>query len=145
MRKKIINQPEPQWIAKNWGGERVLDNREEYCCKILNVVRNKRLSVHYHLDKIETFYLLSGKVIIKFFDDYERMLEIIEKEGYDKMTQDVKEKIVELMETIILEPDSTFFCPPGRVHQLIGVYDSKIIEVSTHHKDSDSYRIVKGD
>jgi len=141
----IKNQPDPEWIPKNWGGEKVIDNRAEYCCKMLNVVRGKRLSIHFHLDKMETFYLLSGKVIIKFFDDYKRMEEIIEKQGWDTKNVEHKNLIAEQMETLILEPDSTFFCPPGRVHQLIGVYDSKVIEVSTHHKDEDSYRIVKGD
>jgi hypothetical protein len=31
------------------------------------------------------------------------------------------------------------------VHQFEGVFDSTILEVSTTHKDEDSYRLIKGD
>lgn len=142
---KIINQPEPFWQPKAWGGEKWLDNRSEYCGKILTIIRNKKLSIHYHKDKVETFYLLSGKIILKYFDDADRMYDIIKKEGWDAKNPEDQKKIQDIMETIILEPDSTFFIPPGRVHQIIGVVDSKIIEISTEHKEEDSYRIVKGD
>ena len=34
---------------------------------------------------------------------------------------------------------------PGQPHQLIALTDGLIFEVSTHHEDSDSYRVMKGD
>ena len=34
---------------------------------------------------------------------------------------------------------------PGQPHQLEALTDGVIFEVSTHHKDSDSYRVMKGD
>jgi len=142
---KIINQPEPVWVPKPWGGEKWLDNRPEYCGKILTIIKNKRLSVHYHKLKTETFYCLSGKVKVKFFDDALAYESLIKTEGWDVNTPQGKTEAVNALETIVLEPDSTFFIPPGRVHQIIGLVDSKIIEVSTEHFDSDSFRFIKGD
>ena len=34
---------------------------------------------------------------------------------------------------------------PGQPHQLEAISNGRIFEVSTQHKDSDSYRVVKGD
>tara|TARA_R100000008_G_scaffold39011_1_gene22314 strand:- start:291 stop:536 length:246 start_codon:yes stop_codon:yes gene_type:complete len=34
---------------------------------------------------------------------------------------------------------------PGQPHQLEAVTDGIIFEVSTHHEDSDSYRVLPGD
>ena len=34
---------------------------------------------------------------------------------------------------------------PGQPHQLEAVTDGVVFEVSTHHEDSDSYRVLKGD
>ncbi len=34
---------------------------------------------------------------------------------------------------------------PGMVHQMEGIEDSELIEFSTQHFESDSYRIMKGD
>jgi mannose-6-phosphate isomerase-like protein (cupin superfamily) len=137
MSHKIVNQPEPTWVPKGWGGEKWIDNREEYCCKILNFVRGKKLSIHYHKQKTETFYCLSGKLKIKFHDSVYDVERYCEERG--------PEHVEGFLETIILGPDETFFVPPGRVHQMIALVDTKLIEVSTEHFDEDSYRIVKGD
>ena len=34
---------------------------------------------------------------------------------------------------------------PGQPHQLEAISNGRVFEVSTHHKDSDSYRVMKGD
>jgi mannose-6-phosphate isomerase-like protein (cupin superfamily) len=34
---------------------------------------------------------------------------------------------------------------PGQPHQLEAISNGRIFEVSTHHKDSDSYRVLPGD
>ena len=34
---------------------------------------------------------------------------------------------------------------PGQPHQLEAISNGRIFEVSTHHEDSDSYRITPGD
>jgi mannose-6-phosphate isomerase-like protein (cupin superfamily) len=44
-----------------------------------------------------------------------------------------------------LKPGDIVRQRPGQPHQLIAITDGVIFEVSTHHKDSDSYRVWKGD
>jgi hypothetical protein len=44
----------------------------------------------------------------------------------------------------ILDKGSVFNIDPYMVHQVIAYEDSTILEISTHHEDSDSYRIVVG-
>jgi hypothetical protein len=34
---------------------------------------------------------------------------------------------------------------PGQPHQIKALTDGRIFEVSTHHEDSDSYRVMRGD
>ena len=34
---------------------------------------------------------------------------------------------------------------PGQPHQIIALTDGRIFEVSTHHEDSDSFRVIPGD
>ena len=108
---------------KNWGYETWLDNRPEYCGKILHFDKGKRCSFHYHLLKTESFAISYGKILLKYSDN-------------DDITQ-AKE--------IILERGETFFIYPGLRHQMIGLEESEIIEISTEHFESDSIRVLKGD
>jgi len=50
-------------VKKIWGSEEWLVNNELYCCKILNLKKGYRCSIHYHKDKDETFYVLKGIVL----------------------------------------------------------------------------------
>lgn len=81
------------------------------------------MSWHFHKSKDETFTLLSGsaRVIFGWSDVYE------------------KAKTQQLL------PGDRFHVPPGLLHQLIAEADSEILEVSTAHRESDSYRVIKGD
>lgn len=108
---------------KGWGYELWFDNRPEYCGKLLFFKKGKFLSWHVHFDKVESFFLLSGKV---------RLL-VSEQDDISKAAE------------IILEPGDTYFVYPGLRHRMIGIEDSQLIEVSTTHKEEDSIRIIKGD
>jgi len=98
---------------KVWGDEIWICNHN-YCGKILNLKKGYQCSLHFHIIKDEVFYILSGLV----------SLEIDRKEYVLKRGDSVR----------IL---------PKMIHRFRGLRDSKIIEFSTHHKDSDSYRIEK--
>jgi quercetin dioxygenase-like cupin family protein len=52
----------------------------------------------------------------------------------------------EELKSIILKAGMSFHIPTGLRHQMIaGENGAKIIEFSTHHEDSDSIRLEKGD
>jgi len=101
----------PKIIEKLWGREEWLVNNEKYCGKLLHLKKGFQSSLHKHKNKDETFYLLKGKLMIEVNGK-----EILMKEG----------------ESIRLFP--------GDLHRFNGIGDAVVIEISTTHEDSDSYR-----
>jgi mannose-6-phosphate isomerase len=57
---------EPKTVTKPWGREIWYADQTAYAGKLLIVNRGKRLSLQYHERKVETLYLLSGRVILTF-------------------------------------------------------------------------------
>lgn len=115
-------------VNKGWGYEKWIVNKKEYCGKLLYFNKGKRCSFHYHKLKDETFYLQSGKLLIRYCDihDYE----------------DGGEEVVD--EKILNEGDN-FYVYPTLIHQMVALENSELFEFSTQHFDEDSYRIIKGD
>ena len=56
-------------VHKGWGHEKWIVNKSEYCGKVLFFEAGKKCSFHYHKLKDETFYLQSGKIILRYSDD----------------------------------------------------------------------------
>ena len=56
----------PKIVAKPWGREIWYADQTQYAGKLLEVSRGKRLSLQYHERKVETLYLLSGRVILTY-------------------------------------------------------------------------------
>lgn len=98
-------------VKKVWGSEYWIVNNNEYCGKILNLSRGFRCSIHKHKKKKETFYILKGEVFFEL--------------GNKKM---------------ILKKGDSITVNRGQYHRFTGLKNSKIIEFSTRHFDSDSYR-----
>ncbi|MDD5192596.1 MAG: cupin domain-containing protein [Candidatus Nanoarchaeia archaeon] len=107
----------PETIVKKiWGRELWIANTDKYCGKILEINKGFRSSMHYHKDKDETFYILKGKVLM-------------EVEG----------------KAIVMESGDIQRLLPGQKHRFTGLEKSKMIEFSTHHEESDSYRETKSE
>lgn len=102
-------------VKKVWGREVILINCPKYCGKLLYLDEGAQSSIHYHGEKQETFYCIEGAVSL-----------MVEGENY------------------VLKP---FTRPktvmPGQHHSFLGLANSVIIEVSTHHKESDVFRITE--
>ena len=135
---KKLNQPPMNFVPKGWGYEIWVANSEKYCGKILHFVKGKRCSFHMHKLKTETFYILSGKIKLLYSDDSETIERVINNSPAGKSWED-------FAECVILDKGDNFFIPANRLHQMIAFENSEILEVSTEHFNSDSYRIVKGD
>ena len=110
-------------VPKGWGYEKWIVNCEEYCGKILHMVKGKRCSWHMHKIKDEVFYVQSGKIKIYY--------------GWDDM--------LEMASVATLERGDKFHVPTGMRHQMIALEDTELFEFSTQHFEEDSYRIIKGD
>ncbi len=99
-------------VPKSWGKEVWMANTELYCGKLLILEKGKSCSLHLHKIKDETFYIYSGKVLMK-----------IEEGG----------RVMNAGDAVLIKPETK--------HKFTGLENSVIIEISTHHEDSDSYRI----
>ena len=116
----------PEYHPKGWGYELWIHNDSKYCGKQLFFKEGKRCSFHFHEIKHETFYLQSGKMLLR----YSTWL------GNDDDSA---------VEETILTPGDVFEIPPRLAHQMIALEDSELFEFSTEHFEEDSHRIVKGD
>ena len=116
-----IHFPAVKTVPKAWGSETWVINNDKYCSKILEFFEGQSFSNHYHWKKEETWYILEGKLNLKYYDLSKA--EIIFKR---------------------LDVGDVIHIPPGNPHQLTALTYAKILETSTHHEDEDSYRIEKG-
>ena len=109
-------------VPKGWGEEFIIENNDLYCGKILQFNAGCNFSMHYHMIKDETWCVQDGYFSYRWLDT--ETAEIHEK----KLTRGdvVRQR-------------------PGQPHQLKAIQSGEIFEVSTHHDDSDSYRVFKGD
>ena len=108
---------------KGWGYEKWIVNKEDYCGKLLHMIKGKKCSWHYHTLKDETFYLQDGKILLKYSDD-----------------DDIKKA-----KEIVLNRGDKFHIYRGLRHQMFALEDTDLFEFSTQHFEDDSYRIIKGD
>jgi len=98
-------------VSKIWGEEIWIQNQKDYCGKLLKLKRGFRCSLHYHKKKDETFYLIRGKVLME-----------VERKKW------------------IMKPKDSVHIKPRVLHRFTGLTDAQIVEFSSHHEDSDSYR-----
>lgn len=112
-----------EFHRKGWGYELWIANNKDYCGKLLFFEEGKKCSYHSHKIKIETFYVQSGKMIVRY--------------GYDKSLDKAKETL--------LTPGDVFDIPLGLYHQMEAIEDTELFEFSTQHFEEDSYRSIKGD
>ena len=107
---------------KGWGEEVWIINNDKYCGKLLKFNKGASFSDHYHIIKDEAWYVLSGKLELRYYD----------LANADRLVK-------------ILKQGDVVHIPPNTPHQLVAREASVIIEVSTPHDEADSYRIGKGD
>lgn len=124
-RIQSVSEPtfrKPTEHAKGWGVEKWFANNPLYCGKLLCFNKGAKFSAHFHDLKNESFYVLKGKIRFIYFDP-----------------TNANELAHELNEGDVVD------IPRLCVHQVEALEESVIIEVSTQHLESDSYRVRKGD
>ena len=99
-------------VSKVWGFEIWVVNRVEYCGKLLLLNKNATSSYHCHRLKTETFYCLEGQALLT-----------IEGTEYD-LNPVARAKTI----------------TPGEFHSFKGLAKTVLLEVSTHHDDTDVER-----
>lgn len=109
-------------VEKGWGSEYIFATNDKYCGKFMNFHEGATFSMHFHRDKDETWYVLSGKFEVRYI-----------------MTQNAEIK------THILNVGDTWRNGPLEPHQLHCIEAGTIIEVSTPDSVEDNYRVMPGD
>lgn len=106
-------------VNKRWGREIWFANNEEknYCGKVLYIEPMQKLSLHFHVIKDEHLFLLHGDCTVTY----------LTKEG---------EEI-----SFSMNEGDAFHIKPGLVHRFSSTYGCTLLEASTYHMDSDSYRV----
>lgn len=107
-RSKFTNSPYIKRVEKPWGYElHFVPEHLPYMGKILHIKAGKRLSLQVHDQKMESWYLLSGKVTMILENTQGELEEINMEKGVGYTTQ------------------------IGQKHRLVGVEDADVLEVST--------------
>lgn len=109
-------------VEKGWGHELHIENNEDYCGKLLVFNKGKKFSMHYHIEKYETWFIQKGKLLFRWINPED----------------------AEIIENILNKGDIVTIYQ-GISHQLEALEDSCIFETSTQDKIEDSYRVWKGD
>lgn len=111
-------------VKKGWGYELIWATTDKYCGKIMVFEKaGAKFSMHFHREKDETWFVNSGKFLVRWIDTKNAML----------YTRELKE-------------GDTWHNPPLQPHQLESLEDnSSITEVSTADSVEDNYRIIPGD
>ena len=103
------------FAEKVWGHEEWIVNNDKYCGKKLVLNQGFRCSMHKHNIKDETFYILSGNVLM-------------ESEYNGKSAQRV------------MTAGDVIHIKVGMWHRFSGIVKSEIMEFSTFHMEEDSIR-----
>lgn len=117
-------------VNKKWGYEIWIENNDLYCGKHLHVLPTKWCSVHYHKIKKETFYVIKGSLILQYSDTLDK---------------DIWLNHTDKIQHIILNEGDSFTLEPMVAHRFSSnkSVSCDFVEISTHHSDDDSYRIIE--
>jgi mannose-6-phosphate isomerase len=99
---------EPRRVDKPWGYELIWALTEDYCGKVLFVRAGESLSLQFHREKDESWYVQSGRAELEVGAVGEAMLR-----------------------REVLRPGAALHFPPGTVHRVKALEDTTILEVST--------------
>lgn len=110
------------YVEKGWGSELIWATNEKYCGKLLRFKNDAKFSMHFHREKDETWFVLTGKFVVHWID-----------------TKDASRHSKEL------GPGSIWRNEPFLPHQIECLEEGTIIEVSTPDSVEDNYRVLPGD
>ena len=138
-----------KFVSKEWGYEIWVENNPLYCCKHLHVVPDHWCSFHYHKEKMETFYIISGELLLlraPYKEDLAQQIREAKDPRWDwRHGYTDKSPIYRRFQTTILKKGDSLTIKPYVLHTFTTNVSEPcdFIEASTEHKDSDSYRVVK--
>lgn len=107
--KTRIEPYSPKTLTREWGEEVFIAETPQYLGKILRMRAGTKGGLQYHVEKDETFHLLSGRAWVR------------SDNGRGELT------------ATIMYPGQSYHIPPGVVHQVEAIEDCVFVEASTPH------------
>jgi mannose-6-phosphate isomerase len=101
---------EPQRVEKPWGHELIWALSDHYAGKLLSVDAGHALSLQFHREKDESWFVLEGRAELELAAAGEK---VTSRE--------------------VVTPGAAFRITPGTVHRIRALEDTVILEVSTPH------------
>jgi mannose-6-phosphate isomerase-like protein (cupin superfamily) len=105
-------QVNPRRIEKPWGWELIWAETDEYVGKILFVSAGNAISLQFHREKDESWYVHEGRAELELGPPGDALLN-----------------------AEVVGPGACFRFSPGTVHRVRALEDTTIFEVSTPHLD----------
>lgn len=109
-------------VDKGWGYEDIWVTNDKYCSKFMHFNKGAKFSMHFHREKEETWYIMSGEFKVRWVDT--------SNASYN---------------TTILTAGNVWHNKPLLPHQVVCYKEGTILEVSTPDSVEDNYRILPGD
>jgi mannose-6-phosphate isomerase len=103
---------DPRRVEKPWGWELIWAHTDDYVGKILFVTAGHSLSLQFHNEKDESWYVQSGRAELELGQAGETVLK-----------------------TEVIAGGAAFHFVPGTVHRVTALEDTTIVEVSTPQLD----------
>lgn len=101
----------PRNVIKPWGKEVWLELNDKYCFKKIHLNKGQRTSFQYHEIKLETSYILEGKIRVLLENNSGELTEIV------------------------MGPGESYTVCPYKKHRVTAIEDSVYLEVSTPEVD----------
>ena len=105
-----IERYDPKTLIRDWGTETFFAETPHYLGKVLRMQAGTAGGLQRHVEKDESFYLLSGKAWVRWDDG----------QG---------------LRQTLMTPGESYHIPPGTVHQVEAIEDCVFLEASTPHYD----------
>jgi mannose-6-phosphate isomerase len=103
---------QPRRVEKPWGWELIWAHTDQYVGKILFVRAGHSLSLQFHREKDESWYVQSGRAKLE-----------LGEAGAGVLNEEV------------ITAGACFHYAPGTVHRVSAIEDTTLLEVSTPHLD----------
>ena len=101
----------PRVLDRNWGKEIIVAETQTYLGKVLRMNAGTKGGLQYHVEKDETFFLLSGTACVRSDDGAGQLIQKVMYSG------------------------ESYHIPAGAPHQVEAIEDCVFFEASTPHYD----------
>jgi len=118
----------PEVHHKTWGRETWMVNNDLYCGKIFHMRAGFCSSAHYHQEKDETFFVLSGALILELSADSSFL-----------STTSISRVLLKGLGLRSVGGTGVRILP-RTCHRFLAIRDTVVLEVSTPHKEEDVFR-----